>query len=56
MAHPDLQYFFAHMHLIGILTLTPALALLAVPGRSVILDSIFKDQRPTPVCLGYLHT
>ena len=33
MAHPNLQYFFAHMHLIGILA--PALALLAVPGRSV---------------------
>ena len=56
--HPDLQYFFAHMHLIGILALalTPALALLAVPGCPVILDSIFKDQRPTPVCRGYLHT
>ena len=44
------------MRVIGILALALAPALLAAPGRSVILDSIFKDQRPTPVCLGYLHT
>ena len=40
-AHPDLQYVFAHMRVIGILALALALAtaLLVALGRSVILDS-----------------